>query len=161
MGLKAPQGEAAVAAEEQVVTGTCESEEVTDITRAEELLAIWRGQESVDVLALPDLNVVAVEWWESESHSRAAVLRADKLEGYNGVLKALFAADIKKNTHDVKTLLSRLLEEGVEGDGFAFDTAIAAYLLAPTDGSYELEKLGMTYFNQEFPKAKDTYWAGC
>ena len=30
---------------------------------------------------------------------------------------------------------------------------MAAYLLAPTDGSYELEKLGMTYYNQEFPKA--------
>ena len=87
------------------------------------------------------------------------MLRSDRLEGYNGVLKALFAADIKKNTHDVKTLLSRLLEEGVEGDGFVFDTAIAAYLLAPTDGSYELEKLGMTYFNQEFAKAKDTYLA--
>ncbi|SCI63174.1 DNA polymerase I [uncultured Flavonifractor sp.] len=159
MGLKAPQGEVAAATEEQAVTGTCESEEVTDLTRAEELLAIWRGQESVDVLALPDLNAVAVEWWESESHSRAAVLRADKLEGYNGVLKALFTADIKKNTHDVKTLLSRLLEEGVEGDGFVFDTAIAAYLLAPTDGSYELEKLGITYFNQEFAKAKDTYLA--
>ena len=159
MGLKAPQGEAAVATEEQAVTGTCESEAVTDLTRAEELLAIWRGQESVDVLALPDLNAVAVEWWESESHSRAAVLRADRLEGYNGVLKALFAADIKKNTHDVKTLLSRLLEEGIEGDGFVFDTAVAAYLLAPTDGSYELEKLGMTYFNREFPKAKDTYLA--
>ena len=40
-----------------------------------------------------------------------------------------------------------------------FDTALAAYLLAPTDGSYELEKLGMTWFNQEFPKAKDTYLA--
>ncbi|MGI5930638.1 DNA polymerase I [Pseudoflavonifractor sp.] len=159
MGLKAPQGETAVATEEQAVTGTCESEEVTDLTRAEELLAIWREQESVDVLALPDLNAVAVEWWESESHSRAAVLRADRLEGYNGVLKALFAADIKKNTHDVKTLLSRLLEEGVAGDGFVFDTAIAAYLLAPTDGSYELEKLGITYFNQEFAKAKDTYLA--
>ena len=159
MGLKAPQGEAAVATEEQAVTGTCESEEVTDLTRAEELLAIWREQESVDVLALPDLNAVAVEWWESESHSRAAVLRADRLEGYNGVLKALFAADIKKNTHDVKTLLSRLLEEGIEGDGFVFDTALAAYLLAPTDGSYELEKLGITYFNHEFAKAKDTYLA--
>ena len=32
---------------------------------------------------------------------------------------------------------------------------VAAYLLAPTDGSYELEKLGITYFNQEFPKAKE------
>ena len=30
---------------------------------------------------------------------------------------------------------------------------MAAYLLAPTDGSYELEKLGLTYYNQEFPKA--------
>lgn len=159
MGLKAPQGEAAVPDGEKTVTGACESEEVTDPARAEELLSIWRGQESVDLLALPDLNTVAVEWWERENLSRAAVLRADRLEGYNGVLKALFAADIKKNTHDVKTLLSRLLEEGIEGDGFVFDTAIAAYLLAPTDGSYELEKLGMTYFNREFAKAKDTYLA--
>ena len=159
MGLKAPQGEAAASGGEKTVTGACESEEVTDPARAEELLSIWREQESVDLLALPDLNAVAVEWWESENLSRAAVLRADRLEGYNGVLKALFAADIKKNAHDVKTLLSRLLEEGIEGDGFVFDTAVAAYLLAPTDGSYELEKLGMTYFNQEFPKAKDTYLA--
>ena len=126
---------------------------------AGELLALWRGLDSVDVLATPDLNVVCVEWWESEAASHAAVLRADALEGYNEGLKALFAADIKKNAHDVKTLLSRLLDEGIAGEGFVFDTALAAYLLAPTDGSYELEKLGMTYFNQEFPKAKDTYLA--
>ena len=130
-----------------------------EIKRAQELLALWRGLDSVDVLATPDLNVVCVEWWESEAASHAAVLRADALEGYNEGLKALFAADIKKNAHDVKTLLSRLLDEGIAGEGFVFDTALAAYLLAPTDGSYELEKLGMTYFNQEFPKAKDTYLA--
>ena len=86
------------------------------------------------------------------------MLRADKLEGYNERLQALFAPDIKKNAHDVKTLLSRLLDEGIAGGGFVFDTALAAYLLAPTDGSYELEKLGMTYFNQEFPKAKTPIW---
>ena len=33
--------------------------------------------------------------------------------------------------------------------------ALAAYLLSPTDGSYELEKLGITYYNQEFAKAKE------
>ena len=48
-----------------------------------------------------------------------------------------------------------LLDEGLSTDGFCFDTALAAYLLSPTDGSYELEKLGITYFNQEFPKAKE------
>ena len=37
----------------------------------------------------------------------------DRLEGYNNILKALFASDIRKNVHDGKTLLSRLLEEGI------------------------------------------------
>ena len=157
MGLKAPQGEAVQA--EEMVTGTCTSEVVTDPARAEELLDIWRKQDSVDVLALPDLDVVAVEHWETETDSHAAVLMASKLEGYNDILKALFAGDIKKNTHDVKTLLSRLLSEGIRGDGFVFDTAIAAYLLAPTDGSYDLEKLSVTWFNHETAKAKDTYLA--
>ena len=156
LGLKAPQGE--VQQEEQF-TGSCTSEDVTDRGRAEELLALWRTKDSVDVLALPSLDVVVVEHEENKSDSHAAILRADRLEGYNEVLKALMAPDIKKNAHDVKTLLSRLLDEGIQGGGFVFDTAIAAYLLAPTDGSYELEKLGMTYFNQEFPKAKDTYLA--
>ncbi len=156
LGLKAPQGETP---QEEQFTGTCTSEVVEDRARAEELLALWRGQESVNVLALPGLNVVAVEHRVSEGECHAAVLRADKLEGYNDLLKALFAGDIQKNAHDVKSLLSRLLEEGIEGDGFVFDTALAAYLLAPTDGSYELEKLGMSWFNHEYPKAKETYLA--
>ena len=156
LGLKAPQGEVQA---EETFTGTCTSEEVTDRARAEELLAIWRQQESVDVLALPTLDVVVVEHWESETDSHAALLMASKLEGYNEILKALFAADIRKNTHDVKTLLSRLLAEGIEGEGFVFDTALAAYLLSPTDGSYELEKLDVTYFNHEAAKAKETYLA--
>ena len=156
LGLTAPQGEVRG---EEMVTGTCESEVVSNPARAEQLLDIWRGQESVDVLALPSLEVVAVEWWESERESRAAILMAHRLEGYDGILKALFAPDIKKNTHDVKTLLSRLLSQGIEGGGFVFDTALAAYLLSPTDGSYELEKLGMGYFGHEFAKAKDTYLA--
>ena len=155
-GLKAPQGETAQKAQ---FTGACTSEVVVEMVRAEELLDIWRKQESVDVLALPSLDVVVVEHWENEQSSHAAVLMADRLEGYNNILKALFAADIRKNVHDGKTLLSRLLEEGIEGEGLVFDTALAAYLLSPTDGSYELEKLGLTYFNQAFAKAKDTYLA--
>ena len=31
---------------------------------------------------------------------------------------------------------------------------MAAYLLAPADGSYELEKLGLTYYSQQFPRAE-------
>ncbi len=156
LSLKAPQGEIH---QEKQFTESCTSEVVTGQARAEELLAVWRGCGSVNVLALPSLDVVMVQHCVRETEYHAALLRADQLEGYNDILTALFSADIKKNTHDVKTLLSRLLEEGIEGDGFVFDTALAAYLLAPTDGSYELEKLAVTYFNRELPKARDTYLA--
>ena len=90
---------------------------------------------------------------------RAALLRDGCLENYEEVLRELFAGEISKNAHDVKTLLSRLLERGIRGEGFVFDTALAAYLLSPTDGSYELEKLGLTYFKREYPRAQETYLA--
>lgn len=50
--------------------------------------------------------------------------------------------------------MGTLLEEDLELGGFLFDTAIGAYLLSPTDGSYELEKLSISYFNVETAKAK-------
>ena len=60
LGLKAVQGDAP--AGETAFSGACESEVVADSARLEELLALWRGLDSVDVLATPDLNVVCVEW---------------------------------------------------------------------------------------------------
>ena len=157
MGLKAPQGEAP--AGEEAGSGPCRRETVADSARALELLELWRRQEGVAVVAAPELSAVCVAWREADGSARAAVLRADCLENYNELLRALFGGEVKKTVHDAKTLLSRLLDEGIQGEGIAFDTALAAYLLAPTDGSYELEKLGMTYFNREYPKAKDTYLA--
>ena len=60
-GLTAPQGEGAVR-EGQAVQGTCTSEVVESRARMEELLALWRGLEVVDVLSLPSLDVVCVEY---------------------------------------------------------------------------------------------------
>ena len=144
-GLTAPQGESQ--AEEPVFECTCTSEVVESGERAEELLALWRGQDRVNVLALPSLDVICVEWGETDGH--AALLFAGRLETYNGILKKLFAPDIKKAAHGVKTLCRRLLDEGLTPGGFVFDTEVAAYLLAPTDGSYELEKLVLTYFKTQ------------
>ena len=157
LGLKAPQGE--VPAEAGTAPGAVSGEVVEDPARAGALLDLWRSQESVDLLALPGLDAVCVSWREEGALGRAAVLRADTLANYSQVLEELLGAGIRKNTHDLKTLLSRLLRAGLRGEAFVFDTAVAAYLLAPTDGSYDLEKLGLTYFNREFPKAKDTYLA--
>ena len=140
-GLTAPQGEGDT--ETAPVTGTCESEVVESRERMEELLALWRGLDQVDVLALPGLDTVCVEWQESESLSRAALFFAGRLDCHNQFLRELFAPGIRKAAHGVKELWKALLDEGIEPGDFIFDTEVAAYLLAPTDGSYELEKLGM------------------
>ena len=149
-GLTAPQGEKKSAGE--TFDGSCVSETVDSRDRMEELLDLWRERDWVSVLALPSLDVVAVAW---DGGARAALCAADRLEGYNELLRALFSGEIQKVSHNVKDLMHLLLDEGLSTDGFCFDTALAAYLLSPTDGSYELEKLGITYFNQEFPKAKE------
>ena len=154
-GLTAPQGEGEMK-EEQSFEGTCTSEVVTDPARAQELLSLWPALDCVNVLALPGLDAFCVEWSPSETEDCAAVFFADKLEGYNDVLKGFFASStIKKATHGLKPLCRALLEEGIAPAGFVFDTETAAYLLAPTDGSYDLEKLGLTYFNHQFAKASD------
>ena len=151
--LTAPQGEGA-AQEEAAAQVNTASEVVETRERLEELLALWRGLDEVNVLALPSLDVICVEWAETETEHRAALLFAGKLECYNDALNALFAPDIKKVVHGSKELWKGLLDEGITPGGIVFDTEVAAYLLAPTDGSYDLEKLGITYYNQEFPKAK-------
>ena len=151
--LTAPQGEGA-AAEQPEFSASCESEVVDDPARARELLALWAGLDRVAVLALPSLDGVCVTWEQGEE-GHAALLLSDRLECYNDFLNGLFAPGIRKMTHGAKELCRTLLSEGIAPSGFVFDTEVAAYLLAPADGSYDLEKLGLTYFNHQFPKAAD------
>ncbi len=152
LGLKAPQGDAPAAG--GVRLEPCERELVDSPARAEELLSLWRQEDWVSVLALPSLNAVCVAWGPPEA-GRAALLLSGRLEDYNRFLQALFEAeDICKTVHNGKDLSRALLDEGITARGLCFDTALAAYLLAPTDGSYDLEKLAVTYFNVETAKAK-------
>ena len=53
----------------------------------------------------------------------------------------------------LKMLTRTLLENGLRAEGFVFDTALAAYLLDATAGSYDLARLFVAYFNEELPKA--------
>ena len=111
----------------------------------------WEGADCVAVLPLPELAGVAVSL--SEDGGRQAYLydiRAAAYEGdYRALLAALFGPTVKKVTHGVKELCRALLDEGIEPEGFVFDTELAAYLLDPTAGSYELRRLVLSYFKKE------------
>ncbi len=146
------RGESVPAQEPPVFTGQCESELVQTPERAEELLTLFRSRDQVAFLALPGLDGICVEYGE-DGAGCAAVFLADRLPAYDAFLRSFFSGQIQKISHDVKPLMRKLLEKGLPLDGFVFDTAVAAYLLSPTDGSYDLEKLAVRCFSFEAPKA--------
>ena len=141
------------AAEPKKADFTVTVEQVTDQTKADGLLALWRGADHVSLLALPDLTGIVVVCKTGEDSAVTAELFFEKFSGdWNGLLKALFSADIKKVSHNVKDLMRTLLENGLPAEGFLFDTTLAAYLLDATAGSYDLARLFVAYFNEELPK---------
>ena len=128
-----------------------EPEQVEEPDRWEALRTEFEQADRVAVLALPGLNGVALQ----TEHTLAVVLEHRYQGEFGQVLRETFGGGLKLVAHRVKELTHSLLEAGYPAEGFVFDTALAAYLLSPTDGSYDLTKLGMTYFNREFadPKA--------
>ena len=123
---------------------------VTEESRAGELLEQFRAAPYAAVLLLPELNGIAVQ----TEAVQAVVLEHGYQGSFSKLLRQLFDGSIRIVTHRVKETTHTLLAAGYPAEGFLFDTAIAAYLLAPTDASFDLPKLGMTYFNQEFVDAK-------
>ncbi|MDD7222325.1 MAG: DNA polymerase I [Eubacteriales bacterium] len=123
---------------------------VTEESRAGELLEQFRAAPYAAVLLLPELNGIAVQ----TEAVQAVVLEHGYQGSFSKLLRQLFDGSIRIVTHRVKETTHTLLAAGYPAEGFVFDTAIAAYLLASTDASFDLPKLGMTYFNQEFVDAK-------
>ncbi len=145
----APEAETAKKADHTAVV-----EDVKDPARVAELLEIWRGADHVSLTALPDLTVLAIVCETGPDSSLMADLRFSRYQGdWNWLLGEIFSAGIAKAAHQVKDLTCTLLENGLPAEGFVFDTALAAYLLDATAGSYDLPRLFVSYYNEELPKA--------
>lgn len=139
------------AAKEAEFTATVEN--VADEARAAELLNLWRAAEYVTLYATPDLRAIAVKCETGEDSSLMVNLLADRYAGdWRKLLKSIFSADIRKESHDVKDLLHTLMGADLPAEGFIFDTALAGYLLDATAGSYDLPRLFVSYCNAELPK---------
>lgn len=129
-GLHAPQE----TVEAGTFAGTCTSETVTDAARAAELAAAFQKEHYVNIITEPDLSGIAVETGESGYYFSDFALSDD-------FMLTIFGASVKKVTHDCKPLMRRLLEQGYPAEGFIFDTALAAYDLDATRGSYDLDSV--------------------
>ncbi len=149
MNLRPEEAAPAGKAPDMTVTVEC----VTAESRAAELLEQFRQAERVTVLALPDLSGVIVDCGMGTDTALSAEFFFERYTGdWNALLNALFAADIRKVSHNVKDLMRTLLENGLNAEGFMFDTALAAYLVDATSGKYEIGQLFAGYFHTELVK---------
>ena len=128
--------------------------ELTNEQKLAQVLPQWEKAQHVVVLPLPNLDGVTVSLHEGDKGWLYDV-RSSRYEGdYQAFLAQLFGSGVKKVAHGVKELCEKLLDEGVQGEGFVFDTQLAAYLLDPTAGSYELSKLSMQYLKKELEESR-------
>ena len=128
-------------------------EAIRSPAQAEDMLKKCRQAAFVTVYALPDLSVLSVQWDTGADTAMAAELQADAYGGdWHALLTSLFSADIRKVGHHIKDTMRALLERGLPAEGYVFDTALAAYLLDATAGSYDLQRLFVAYFSEELPK---------
>lgn len=138
-----PSGQNAVA---KAFEGVCTSEimrSLDDVNRAGENLL---SAEAAFYWCEPSLDYVAIDVNQGEN-AVGYVLCRDLYEAsdYDAALKVLFQPEIKKVGHNIKDLQRSLLERGLPPEGWVFDTALAAYLLDATAGSYDLDRLCVTY----------------
>jgi DNA polymerase I len=61
---------------------------------------------------------------------------------------------VSKVAHDAKELIVARMRADASFAGLAFDTKIAAYLLDPAAGTYEVEDLSLRYLDRELPSAR-------
>lgn len=132
----------------ELPTVTLASPEETD-----ELIKSLRSAECVAVCALDKLDSLEI----CDGAAVYTAVWSSCGESYNKLLQTLFSADIKKIGCNVKDLMRLLTDEGLSTEGFAFDTALAAYLLEATDSDYSLERTSQRYLGAERHGAQAVY----
>ena len=95
-----------------------------------------RVLDNFDTLEIGEADRVSIVSWSQAG------------EGYNAFLRELFGSAVKKVGHHIKDTMRALKTEGIAAENYIFDTALAAYLLNPTQSGYEPAEIADTYLGQ-------------
>lgn len=109
------------------------------------MLAVVTLDGSLDDLSICDGEAVYI------------VRRMNAAFSYDSFLEAVFSPQIEKISHNVKDILRLLLSENLNPEGFIFDTALAAYLLDPTESGYEPRRISSKYAQLDAEGAEAVY----
>jgi len=134
------------------VTATVAAPEIIDVTSAAECAALLDASKRADYVVFS----VDTEFFDSiavtvpgddtgGSPPKVFLLRRLVTESFDSVLRDLLSDGVKKAGHDVKDIQRSCLERGIDTGGWIFDSALAAYLISPTDSNYSIARLSERY----------------
>ena len=131
--------------QQESFTGVVESRQLLCMADVDAALPLLR-EHGCYVWVDSDFSCAAFHVDCSEDYSIGYLLNRDSFEGDYGIaVSLLFGKDIKKHGHHIKDIQRKLLQLGVAPENWAFDTALAAYLLDATASSYDLVSLCSKY----------------
>ena len=120
------------------------------------------AKQAIGALQKNEISDVATAWMGDPGRSELLGLAVvDDLAQRKVVwipVKILVSSDVKKvlnsgfkfRGHNVKPLMRSCLNLGIDLDAMVLDTAIAAYLLDPSESRYELKQVVSRYLNIDF-----------
>ena len=142
LGLKPPAEDAGEG--EAVFSGECTGETLeTEAAVRAAAEAMKAAGTPVYADGSPDL--LALHQMRGEESWGGILDRETYAGDWNAALALLLPPELPKGGHGVKPLVCTLLEQGVPAENWVCDTAVAAYLLEPTAGDYDLGALCRKY----------------
>lgn len=122
--------------------GTCTSVILSTMEDVKKAAAELRGKTAYVYTAdgITSVNI------DDGDDSTAYILCEDDFSGNaDEAFAALLSPEVKKIGHNTKDIIRRLVALGQTAEPWEFDTALAAYLLDSTAGSYDIPRLCMKY----------------
>ena len=115
---------------------------IVSASDADSMFTRIKNAEACAVRADLDLGIIVLV---SRTEDAAFIVTRADAENYSGIAAQIFSAEISKAGHEVKDTMRALISAVHSTGGWVFDTALAAYLISPTDNSYELARLTDSY----------------
>ncbi|MCL2045128.1 MAG: DNA polymerase I [Oscillospiraceae bacterium] len=138
-GLKQPGGGASQMEAVQSVSiielrDKSDVESMLDAAKSAEIVAISLDLEYFDAIAVV-----------MSGDNTAYIIKRGISEEFDKTFAMLMGEEIKKASHDIKDIIRTSNDCGIDTAGWIFDTALAAYLISPTDNKYELKRIAEKY----------------
>ena len=117
--------------------------EVTTPKQIDELLAVVKSAKKIALQV--DVNYfdsIAIAIPDSE---KVYQVRCTKSEEFISLAGKILKCDKELIGHDVKDIIRSCAQKGINFGRWTFDTALAAYLISPTDSSYSIAQISEYY----------------